>query len=184
MASVLPRFNSRRVVHDYVRNYYGPAAAHGRVAAAADFTVARSLATWKARVRTAWPGVELHSPSSVASQADFGRPIVLEIDVKLNGLKPEDVRIECVLARQLGSAIERPTKQFSKARHAHEGITQIGDDTVMIALFKPEAEVDDRHRYRLEMQPPWAGAMSYSIRAVPYHDALSHPYEMGLMRWL
>jgi starch phosphorylase len=184
MASVLPRFNSRRVVHDYVRNYYGPAAAHARAVAANDFAVARELATWKEKVRAAWSGIELRSPSRVPGQVDFGRPIVLEIDVKLNGLAPEDVRIECVLSRQVCSAIERPRKQFAAARHAREGITQIGDDTVLIAVFKPDAVEDDRQLYRLEMQPPWAGAMSYSIRAVPYHAALAHPYEMGLMRWL
>jgi starch phosphorylase len=184
MASSLPRFNSRRVVHDYVRNYYGPAAAHARAVGANDFAVARELATWKDKIRGAWSGIELRSPSRVPSQAEFGLPIVLEIDVKLNGLTPEDVRIECVLSRQIASGIDRPKKQFSDARHAREGITQIGDDTVMIAVFKPSSLEGDQQRYRLEMQPPWAGAMSYSIRAVPYHKALSHPYEMGLMRWL
>jgi starch phosphorylase len=184
MASSLPRFNSRRVVHDYVRNYYGPAAAHARTVAADDFAVARDLATWKQKIRAAWSGIALRSPSRVPSQAEFGRPIVLEIDVKLNGLTPQDVRIECVLSRHIASGIARPKKQFSDARHSREGITQIGDDTVMIAVFKPSALEGDQQRYRLEMQPPWAGAMSYSIRAVPYHRALSHPYEMGLMRWL
>jgi starch phosphorylase len=184
MASSLPRFNSRRVVHDYVSNYYGPAALHGRTVAANDFAVARDLATWKAKIRTAWPGVELHSPGGVPSQAEFGRPIVLEVDVKLNGLSATDVRIECVLSRQLCSGIGRPEKRFAEARRVREGITQIGDDTVMIAAFTPGAAAGDRQRYRLEMQPPWAGAMSYSIRAVPYHAALSHPYEPGLMRWL
>ncbi|HEY7670626.1 MAG TPA: alpha-glucan family phosphorylase [Gammaproteobacteria bacterium] len=184
MASALPRFNSRRVVHDYVRNYYGPAAARGRTVAANDFAVARELATWKAKVRAAWSGVELRSRSGAPNQAEFGRPIVLEIDVKLNGLSATDVRLECVLSRQVCSGIERPKKQFSDARHAHEGIAQIGDDTVMIAVFKPGSVDGDYQRYRLEMQPPWAGAMFYSIRAVPYHTALAHPYEIGLMRWL
>jgi starch phosphorylase len=183
MASVLPRFNSRRVLRDYVRHYYGPAAAHGRAVAANDFAVARDLAAWKTKIRAAWPAIELQSASGVRSQTDFGQPVVLEVDVKLNGLRAEDVRVECVLSRQLCSAIERPRKQFAEARHAREGVTQIGDDTVMIAVFKP-ATGGDRHRYRLELDSPWAGAMSYSIRAVPYHEALSHPYEMGLMRWL
>jgi len=167
-----------------VRHYYGPAAVHGRVVGADDFAVARALAAWKTKVRAAWPGVELRSPSGVPSQVEFGRPVVLEVDVKLNGLKPEDVRIECMLSRQVCSAIERPRKQFAEARHAREGVTQIGDDTVMIAVFKPGTAEGDNQRYRLELQSPWSGAMSYSIRALPYHEALAHPYEMGLMRWL
>ena len=39
-------------------------------------------------------------------------------------------------------------------------------------------------RYRLELQPPWAGTLEYEVRAVPAHPHLSHPYELGLMRKL
>jgi starch phosphorylase len=185
MATSLPRFNSRRVVHDYIRCYYGPAAAHSRKVTADDFAIARDLAAWKKRVHAAWSGIELRAASVATKETEFGRPIVLEVDVKLNGLSATDVRVECVLSPQLCSAIERPAKQFAEARHAREGITQIGDDTVMIALLKPEAtSAPDYHRYRLELRSPWAGAMSYAIRAVPYHQASSHPYELGLMRWL
>jgi glycogen phosphorylase len=41
-----------------------------------------------------------------------------------------------------------------------------------------------RCRYRLALKPPWTGMLSYEIRAVPRHPHLSHPYEVGLMRWL
>jgi starch phosphorylase len=185
MVSSLPRFNSRRVVHDYIRHYYGPAAARNRAVSVENFGIARDLAAWRSNVRTAWPGVELRASSIPPKQAEFGRPIVLEVEVKLNGLKPEDVRVECVVSRQLSSAIERPTLEFADGRQRREGITHIGDDAVMIAVFKPDSlRASGYHGYRLEWQSPWAGAMSYAIRAVPYHAHLSHPYEVGLMRWL
>ena len=187
MVSSMPRFNSRRVLNDYVRLYYGPAALNHRSVSAGDFAVARDLARWKRGVREAWPDVELLPASIAPKQAGFGQPLALEVDVKLNGLRPQDVRVECVLLRQLCSAIERPARAFAEARHAREGITQIGDDTVFIAVFEPAAApagTGDYHRYRLALQSPWAGAMSYTVRAVPYHAELSHPYEMGLMRWL
>ncbi len=43
MASVLPAFNSERVLRDYLRDFYAPAARHGRALAADDFEVAREL---------------------------------------------------------------------------------------------------------------------------------------------
>ena len=185
MVSSLPRFNSRRVAHDYIRHYYGPAAAHSRAVSVNDFAVARELAAWKSDVRAAWPGVELRGSNIPPKQAEFGRPIVLEVEVKLNGLNPRDVRVECVVSRHLSSAIERPALEFANAQRVGEGITQIGDDTVLIAVFEPDAsQASEYHRYRLELQSPWAGTMSYSIRAVPHHAQLSHPYEVGLMRWL
>jgi starch phosphorylase len=184
MTSSMPRFNSRRVVHDYTRHFYGPAAVRNRSVRANDYAAARELAEWKAKVRGAWPGVELHGTSPAAKRALFGSPLTLQVDVDLNGLRPGDVRIECVLSRHLCSAIEQPVQAFAESRHAKEGVTQIGDDTVMIALFEPqETSGADRCRYRLQLEPPWAGSMSYTIRAVPHHSELSHPYEVGLMKW-
>ena len=59
MVSVLPHFNSRRVLHDYLVGYYGPAARHGQRLAADEFAAARELAEWKRRVHKAWPSVTL-----------------------------------------------------------------------------------------------------------------------------
>ena len=71
MATMLPRFNSDRLLHDYACNFYGPAAAKGRAIAADDFSAARELAKWKQRVRPAWNGVALRLLEPVTQQIDF-----------------------------------------------------------------------------------------------------------------
>ena len=55
----------------------------------------------------------------------------------------------------------------------------------LLAPFTP-GDVDGAGncRYRLELQPPWAGTLQYEVRCVPDHPHLSHPYELGLMRRL
>ena len=184
MASALPRFNSQRVVSDYARHFYAPAAKRRRVVAVEGFGLAHELAAWKQTVRKAWPGVALSDANPRALRTEFGAPVALEVEVELNGLRPEDLRVECVLSRQLCSAIDEPKTGFASTRSAGEGVTRVADETAFIALFAPIGPGSNKHRYRLELQPPWAGAMSYSIRAVPYHKGLAHPYEMGLMRWL
>jgi hypothetical protein len=56
---------------------------------------------------------------------------------------------------------------------------------VLVEPFVPGEDVGGGLcRYRLEVQPPWAGKLEYEIRAVPAHPHLSHPYELGLMRRL
>jgi glycogen phosphorylase len=185
MVSALPHFNSRRVVNDYVRHYYGPAAARNRAVSRDNHAVAHELAAWKRKVRTAWPGVEMHAVTMPMGQVAFGEPVTIEIDVKLNGLDPTDMRVECVLSPEICSAIERPTREFSDARRVREGITQIGDETNLVSLFAPTTSpTAEYHRYTLQLASPWAGVMSYAIRGVPYHAGLAHPYDMGLMRWL
>ncbi len=56
IATIAPRFNVIRMVAEYVRKLYAPAAQHGRRYAAADFAIARTVAEWKTRIRAAWPG--------------------------------------------------------------------------------------------------------------------------------
>ena len=57
MASLLPRFNATRMLNEYVSKFYVPASAQGRRYAERNFDGAKKVAAWKARVRSAWPGV-------------------------------------------------------------------------------------------------------------------------------
>ena len=34
------------------------------------------------------------------------------------------------------------------------------------------------------MQPEQCGKLEYRIRVYPYHEMLTHPFELGMMRWL
>jgi starch phosphorylase len=185
MASVLPHFNSERVLHDYLGSFYVPAAKHGRAVAADEFRVARDLAQWRSRVVKAWPAVELKAVNTPANEVGFHEAVELQVDVHLNGLRPSDVRVECVVHRGMCSQLTLPVRRYADNGHALQGITYIDGETVLMAVFQAgTASPEGVCRYRLDLQPPWAGALSYEIRAVPQHPHLAHPYELGLMRRL
>jgi starch phosphorylase len=40
------------------------------------------------------------------------------------------------------------------------------------------------HLYALEFTPELCGKIEYCVRAYPYHDLLTHRFEMGMMVWL
>jgi starch phosphorylase len=40
------------------------------------------------------------------------------------------------------------------------------------------------HLYTLALTPELCGKLDYRIRAYPYHELLTHRFEMGMMRWL
>ena len=40
------------------------------------------------------------------------------------------------------------------------------------------------HLYALEFTPELSGKIEYCIRAYPYHELLTHRFEMGMMIWL
>ncbi len=186
MASVLPHFNSNRLMHDYACCFYAPAAAHGRIIAANAFAPARELAEWKARVRGAWPGVSLRLAQPTAEKCDCEQPLHLDVLTQLNGLAASDVRVECVLRREVCSRLTVPVKQYARHSRVGDGVRYLGEDAVFVAPFTAQGEVDANGEchYRLDLVPPWCGALRYEIRAVPRHDQLTSPYETGLMRWL
>jgi len=103
----------------------------------------------------------------------------------LNGLSPSDVRVECVVRRALSSELEVPVPGYAENRRPRPGVNFIDDEGVLLEPFTPVAPGDGTaHRYRLDFEPPWAGALRYEIRALPDHPHLTHPYELGLMRRL
>jgi starch phosphorylase len=185
MASVLPAFNSERVLQDYLRDYYSAAATQFRVMAGDEFRVARELGEWKEKVRAAWPGVSLKLLGAAATEIPFDGHVALEVEVALNGLAPDDVRVECQLRRVLGSELVVPVQGYAENRRPLHGVTYLEGRAVLVEPFAPAGAVEDGScRYRLELQPPWSGRLEYEIRAVPAHPHLSHPYELGLMRRL
>jgi starch phosphorylase len=185
MASVLPAFNSERVLGDYVNEFYTPAARLGRALAADNFAAARELGAWKEKVRAAWPGVSLKQHGSPVAELSFAERVTLEVDVALNGLAPSDVRVECQVRRVLGSDLVVSVQGYAENRRPEHGVSYLEGSAALLAPFTP-GDVDDNGncRYRLDLQPPWAGTLQYEVRAVPDHRHLSHPYELGLMRRL
>ena len=69
-----------------------------------------------------------------------------------------------------------------------------------MALFAKREKLSEQMHYRfsatgamtaegenifaLEVKPEQCGKLEYFIRAYPYHKMLTHPFEMGMMRWL
>jgi starch phosphorylase len=185
MSTILPHFNMNRVVHDYAVLFYGPAAKRGRELEADGFVAARTLADWKHKARTAWPGVGLRLASEVAKRIDFSASVTLEADVVLNGLSSDDIRLECVISRQLCSSLTVPVRQFADRGGTDAGLRVIGDEHVYVQAFTASGDPRDGvQRYQVALQPPWCGELNYEIRATPWHPGLSHPYELGLMRWV
>ncbi|HUQ53533.1 MAG TPA: hypothetical protein VM692_15005, partial [Gammaproteobacteria bacterium] len=185
MASVLPAFNSERVLRDYLHDFYAPAARQGRAMAVEGFQAARELGAWKEKVRAAWPGVALKLLNSPATEISFAERVTLEVEVTLNGLAPRDVSVECQAKPVLGSELAVPVQGYAENRRPTNGVTYIEGRAVFNKRFEAgSADAAGVCRYRLEFEPPWAGTLQYEVRAVPAHPHLSHPYELGLLRRL
>jgi starch phosphorylase len=162
MASILPRFNSARMLGEYVTKFYQPASKQGRRYQAAG--AAREIAAWKARVREAWPKMHLRCFDHPRRRLEFGDSMRLAVGASLNGLDPADVTIELLLWRGAPAQDGAPERfEFAPAGAGENAGEQ---------------------RYELELKPEFCGRLEYRIRMYPRHELLTHPFELGLMLWV
>ena len=165
MATIMPRFNSKRMVGEYLAKCYLPATQQHRLYKQNQFENSRLVAEWKARIRHAWSGIALHRMDAERKEVIYGESLRFEVGIKLNGLKTDDVVVELLI----GLYTKREKLQ-SSSRYRFEAtgtMTEAGENI-----------------FALEVEPEQCGKLEYRIRAYPYHEMLTHPFEMGMMRWL
>jgi starch phosphorylase len=175
MATILPHFNMRRVLGNYIEGIYRPAARQGRKLCADRGTGARTLAAWKARIGAAWPKVVLQRLSEIPGRLPVGEHLRLRVAVNLAGLEPEDVNVEAVMTRTLPANATEPPAYASYLAGAPPGRESL--------RFTGETSPQG-HIFTLDATPPWTGQLQLNIRVLPKHELLSHPNETGLMKWL
>ncbi|HSS28349.1 MAG TPA: alpha-glucan family phosphorylase, partial [Usitatibacter sp.] len=160
MITLLPRYNSQRMVGEYLTRFYGAASHRGQELAAGNYQTARDLAAWKRKVRGAWAHVQVRALARPQRLSAYGDKIRFEAAVKLDRLAPEDVEVELLMGSPL------MTKQQPESY-----------------VLKPVGKEGDEQKYALDLAPELCGKLEYRIRAYPRHASLAHPYEMGLMKW-
>lgn len=163
MKSIIPRFNAQRMVMDYVRNFYAPAKLNRARLGADEAQPAQQLAAWKAHVRKAWDGVRLELRQPVPSRSFADQAIPLRVAVKLNGLDPQDLVVECIVGTAGPNGVFLPNSHFPLTAETSE-------DPVRI--------------FALDLEPPLSGLQQIKLRLYPHHPLLTHRFEMGLMRWI
>jgi len=163
MKTLLPRFNSQRMVMDYVAGSYGPAARQYKRLTTPDFGPAKSLAQWKQKIVQHWHKVTMRRLDDAVVEIAAGATLLLRVTVQLDGLEASDVQVECVIG------LENEQQDFV---------------THSTYLFKAGEQIGAEAIFTMNLEPTLAGLQYYKIRAYPHHAMLSHPFETGCMIWL
>jgi starch phosphorylase len=178
MMTVIPQFNMRRVLFDYTKGLYQPAARQYRRLAADQYSGAARLADWKQRVRQLWPRVSMRMLADVSPELPQGERLRIRVAAQLNGLQPSDVRVEFIARRLLPETDLAPPPLSSFNQPPRQGIWS----TTLSSTG--EIDSDGSTVFALDSVPPECGQFATEVRIYPWHDLLSHPYELGLMKWL
>jgi len=181
MATILPRFNTIRMLEDYLTKVYIPASQQGKCLTADDYTKATILATWKARIRAAWEKVQIRYLDIPKEQVAYGESATIKVAVQLNQLQPEDVVVELLLSRKT----YHPEIVVSTADQKRKWDKEEELASTVAYKFQPEQPLEQgEHLYTLTLKPDLCGGLSYQIRVFPFHELLTDVHEMGMMRWV
>jgi starch phosphorylase len=162
MKSCIPRFNSVRMVMDYVRKLYAPARNQNVRFMQDNAKPAIELAQWKKKIREHWHQVRISRVDEPCTAINVGQFLPVRIKAYLNGLAPEDVAMECLVGSQEDG-------KFSASESYH---------------LKYDGKDGEDHVFSLQLQPGSPGMNYYKLRMYPYNKLLSHHLETGYMIWL
>ena len=164
MKSIMPHFNSQRMVMDYVEKLYSPAKTQYRRLAEDNGGPAYELAQWKRKIADSWHNVSIKRIDDAPEQIRHGDCLPIKVSVHLNGLSADDIVVQCLIGTEdeVGKF-----KIYDCIDLGHSGESN-GKDLV----------------FSLDLEPKLPGLQYYQLRVYPYHELLSHPFETGCMLWL
>ena len=164
--SVVPVFNTHRMVKEYAERLYEPAAiAHVELAANGS-AKATALSQWKDRMRADWGGVRINEV--LVTNVDLGKVTVgdtLDISAKvhLGKIDPKFVQVQAYVGESKDGRIVKPA------------IIDLPN------CEKLEGAVD--YLYTGKISAPESGTYSFNVRVIPTHPNLTQAHELRLITW-
>lgn len=159
-----PIFNTSRMVRDYFEQYYLPAELRWEKLRRNNMALTKELAAWKERIHGLWNKVKIvRVESEEGSEVRVGSEMRLVATVECPGLQPEELRVEV----------------YYGALDSDDNIIA-GQSSVLTMI-----EQQGKNSYRFEAAIPCetTGQHGFSIRVMPYHAEMAHPFDTGLITW-
>jgi starch phosphorylase len=164
MATLIPVFNTDRMVSEYAEKYYKPAIKYRRRIGAENYRAAMHLAKWKKKVQTAWPNVAVTRVEELSrKETPIGEPLEISCTVALGGLENDDVRVEAYYGPLDNSGeISSP-----KSHPLHFDLKKDNGEVVFSGTILGEE----------------VGRNGFAIRVRPTHPNLVNEPDSGLVIW-
>ncbi|MBX7103625.1 MAG: alpha-glucan family phosphorylase [Gemmataceae bacterium] len=161
--TLVPMFNTNRMVQEYVEKCYLPGCLRQHGLAADGGKSALELAQWRARLGKAWPGVKVDAVDATERAVlKVGGQLNVTAAVDLNGLGTEDVAVQL---------FHGPLDNDGQVQNAS------------VTAMQPVEQSGRRWAFRGTVNCQASGQFGYAVRVLPRHALLPHVYEPGLVTW-
>jgi len=156
MARLTPRFSANRAFREYTEQHYFPAATSYRLRIANKGAIGRQMIDWQQSLEQKWAALYFGEVKAETR----GKQHIFEVQVYLNGLDPEAVRVELYADGVSGSApVRQEMKRVRQLAEASGGYVY----SAAVPASRPLAD--------------------YTARMIPYFDGVAIPLEDARILW-
>jgi starch phosphorylase len=161
--SVVPVFNTHRMVKEYAETLYEPAARAHAELSGHNCKKAVELSKWKDVIRKHWPQIRFGEVKAGAHRdVAVGETISVSAVVHLGGVQPEFVRVQAYFGETLNNVITKPgTTELHRTKHIDDG----------------------NHLFEGVIPASESGTYGLNLRVIPTHPHLIQAHELRLITW-
>jgi len=156
--------SSHRMLMDYSNNFYFPALKNYRRLVKDDYAEAKSLASYFTKLQDSWNSLKIVKiEANTKPVMQRGDPLNVTAYIDLGQMSPNDLQVELY-----HGTVSNQNKEITNARRTEMKWTGSKDN---LNLYHVRVECED------------TGFQGHTVRILPKHEALIHPYRTGLIKW-
>jgi len=164
MREIGQSMSSHRMLMDYSNKFYFPALKNYRRIIKDDYKESKALAAYLVKLRQAWDGIVISKPESNAKPVMHrGDVLTVNSKIDLGPLSPNEVLVELY-----HGSVSNQTASIENAKRVE---------------MKPLGHEGSVYRYQVKIECDDTGIQGHTIRVMPKHEALVHPYRTGFIKW-
>ncbi len=166
MKKLGPFFNTHRMVQEYFEKYYQSALEKRHILIEGKWDKVKALAAWKEKVISSWSSVKVigYEAEDNSSQVFVGEEFPLKAEIALGDLTPDDVEVQIYYGPVDGE--ENPRNNSTVIMHAENKKNKSGN-----------------YNYAGSVKSMMSGHQGFTIRVLPSHELLIHPFELDVVYW-
>jgi len=156
--------SSHRMLMDYSNQFYFPALKNFRRFSKDDYAETKSLAAYFKKLQHAWPGLKIVKIESNAKPVmQRGDMLTVTAHLDLGSISPTELQVELY-----HGTVSNQTNEIIEARKTE------------MKWLKNEGTLN---LYQVRIECNDTGMQGHTVRIMPKHEALIHPYRCGYIKW-
>jgi starch phosphorylase len=156
--------SSHRMLMDYSNNFYFPALRNYRRIVKDDYAESKSLAAYFSKLHQSWNGLKIVKIDSNAKPVmQRGDSLTVTAHIELGPVSPNELQVELYHGTV--------SNQSKEIKNAH------------LVEMKPIGQEGNVHLFQVRIECSDTGMQGHTVRILPKHEALVHPYRSGFIKW-